>query len=284
MIARHRRRPGHDRVLIFFVIAFLLSWLPWPLVLLNPDSSPMVPFGPLLAAVVAAALSGGLRSVRGLLGQLGRWRSAPRWYLAGLLLPVALTWLSVELAVVAGGSAAVHRPLDWAEVATTFASTVILVGLFEEVGWRGYAFDALQRRWSGLRPALLVGVVWALWHLPLLVSDPTRQRPALQFVILVIAQSLFFSWLYNSTTAGLVVVILGHAAVDTAARFMLPQFTGSSYQLVWWIQTVLWVVLAIVAALQLQHGGRSVGGTRPSERSPVRAGRRLSGEGRRVDA
>ena len=279
MNASHRRRPGHDRVLIFFVLAFALSWLPWPLVLLNPDSSPMVPFGPLLAAVVAAALSGGLRSVRGLLGQLGRWRAAPRWYLAALLLPLVLTWLAVELTVVAGGSPLAHRPLDWTLVITTFVSTVILVGLFEEVGWRGYALPALQQRWRGLRPALLIGVIWALWHLPLLISDPSRQRPVLQFVILVIAQSLFFSWLYSSTTAGLVLAVLGHAAVDTVGRFMLPQFTGSSYQLVWWIQTALWVVLAMVAALELQRSGRSVGETRSTDRSPARLGQRLSGEG-----
>jgi hypothetical protein len=49
----NRRRE----LLLYFVLAFLLSWLPWPLVALNADSSPMVPFGPLIAAVIVAALS-----------------------------------------------------------------------------------------------------------------------------------------------------------------------------------------------------------------------------------
>ena len=55
--ARRRDLP------LYFVLAFGLSWLPWPLVALNPDSSPMVPFGPLLAAVIASALTGGHRGL-----------------------------------------------------------------------------------------------------------------------------------------------------------------------------------------------------------------------------
>ena len=79
----------HDLTL-FFVLAFLLSWLAWPLVILNPGSSPLLPFGPLIAAAVVAALSGRLRE---LFGQLGRWRAAPRWYLAAVLVPVGVTAL-----------------------------------------------------------------------------------------------------------------------------------------------------------------------------------------------
>jgi hypothetical protein len=46
---------------------------------------------------------------------------------------------------------------------------------------------------SGLRAALLLGVIWATWHLPELVSDPTGQRPVIQFLVLVVAQSVFLS-------------------------------------------------------------------------------------------
>ena len=121
----------HDLPL-FFVLAFLLSWLAWPLVALNPESSPLLPFGPLIAAAVVAALSGGLRE---LFGQLGRWRSAPRWYLAAVLVPVAVTALAAVVTVAAGGSASAGPGLPgWAQVAATFLSTVVLVGLFEEVG------------------------------------------------------------------------------------------------------------------------------------------------------
>jgi membrane protease YdiL (CAAX protease family) len=245
--ARRRDLP------LYFVLAFGLSWWPWPLVAMNPDSSPMVPFGPLLAAIIAAALTGGRRELRRLVTQLGRWPSTPYWYLIALLVPVLITGLAAGLTVALGGAPAgpPSRP-DAGAVLATFVSTVVIVGLFEEVGWRGYALPRLQQKMTGLRAALLLGVIWGLWHLPLLVSDPSRQRPVTQFVILVVAQSVVLTWLYNSTRASLPLVIISHATIDTVARFVLPQFTGSDYQLIWWCQAALWTGLALLVAAATQ--------------------------------
>ena len=257
----------HDLPL-FFVLAFLLSWLAWPLVILNPESSPLLPFGPLIAAAVVAALSGRLRE---LFGQLGRWRSAPRWYLAAVLVPVAVTALAAVVTVAAGGSASAGPGLPgWAQVAATFLSTVVLVGLFEEVGWRGFALPRLQQRMSGRRAALLLGVIWAAWHLPELVSDPTGQRPVIQFLVLVVAQSVFLSWLYNGSAAGLPLVIISHATVDTAARFVLPPFAASSPQLVWWSLAGLWVVAAVIVAGRGRWSGPAVRDVRGDDRAAAR--------------
>ena len=59
--------------MLYFALAYLLSWALWPLVILNPSSSPLIPFGPLLAAVIVALLAGGVRELWVLLKQLGRW-------------------------------------------------------------------------------------------------------------------------------------------------------------------------------------------------------------------
>jgi membrane protease YdiL (CAAX protease family) len=67
---------------------------------------------------------------------------------------------------------------------------------------------------SGLAAALLLGGIWALWHLPELVSEPSGQRPPIQFVVLVVAQSVFFTWLYNSTDGSLLLIILLHTSFD----------------------------------------------------------------------
>jgi uncharacterized protein len=52
--------------LLYFILAYALSWSIWPLVLVNPESIPLVPFGPLIAAVIVALLGGGLRELRAL--------------------------------------------------------------------------------------------------------------------------------------------------------------------------------------------------------------------------
>jgi membrane protease YdiL (CAAX protease family) len=239
----------HDLVL-YFVLAYLLSWALWPLVILNPTSSPLVPFGPLIAAVIVALLAGGRHELWALLRQLGRWRVHPIWYVIALLGPFVLAGLTAALAVAAGAPVrGTGDYTNWRAITFFFLSTVIIVGLFEEVGWRGFALPRLQLRLNAIWAALVLGVLWALWHLPELISDPTGQRPPVQFLLWALALSVIFSWLYNSTNGSLPIVIICHAAIDTAGRFMLPEFVGDGYQLVWWFMVALYVLVAVIVIL-----------------------------------
>jgi uncharacterized protein len=248
------RAPGnwaarHD-LLLFFALAYLLSWALWPLVILNPTSSPLVPFGPLIAAVVVSLLAGGPRELWALLRQLTRWRVHPIWYVIALLGPCVVAVVAGALAVATGAS--MQRSGAYADlgaVGFTFLSTVIFVGLFEEVGWRGFALPRLQRRLDAIWAALVLGVLWALWHLPELISDPMRQRPPLQFIVWVLALSVIFTWLYNSTNGSLPIVIICHAAIDTVGRYLLPEFSNGGYQVVWWSMVGIYVVIAIIVVL-----------------------------------
>ena len=239
----------HDLVL-YFVLAYLLSWALWPLVILNPTSSPLVPFGPLIAAVIVALLAGGRHELWALLRQLGRWRVHPLWYVIALLGPFVLAGLTAALAVAAGAPVrGTGDYTNWRAITFFFFSTVIIVGLFEEVGWRGFALPRLQLRLDAIWAALVLGVLWALWHLPELISDPTGQRPPVQFLLWALALSVIFSWLYNSTNGSLPIVIICHAAIDTAGRFMLPEFVGDGYQLVWGFMVALYVLVAVIVIL-----------------------------------
>ena len=65
---------ARHEVTLFMVLAFAISWSVWPLVLLNPASSAIVPFGPAVAAVVVAGSARGRQGLRDLLGQLLRFR------------------------------------------------------------------------------------------------------------------------------------------------------------------------------------------------------------------
>jgi hypothetical protein len=145
---------------------------------------------------------------------------------------------------------------DWIVLPATILSPVIVVGLFEEIGWRGFALPALpalQVRLGFLGAALVVGVAWALWHLPLLVSDPTRPRPAAQFVILVVAQSFVFAYVCGRTRGSLPVVILLHACINNGVQLVLPRFEQDDYSIVWWCLAGIFVVLAIVVVARPRY-------------------------------
>jgi hypothetical protein len=60
---------------------------------------------------------------------------------------------------------------------------------------------------------------------------------------------VILAWLYNSTNGSLPIVIICHAAINTAGRFTLPEFSGESYQVVWWFMVGLYVVAAVIVTL-----------------------------------
>jgi membrane protease YdiL (CAAX protease family) len=102
--------------------------------------------------------------------------------------------------------------------------------------------------------SLIVGVIWASWHLPELLSDVTGQRPPLQFVVWIVAQSVVYTWVYNGTRGSVLLVILMHGSTNTIGRFLFPLVLGgASYGRLWWLLAALWwaVALAVIAVFEM---------------------------------
>ncbi len=74
MHAQPSQQTSIRSLLVFFILAFALSWWPWPLVLLNPDSVALLPWSPLVAALIMAAVVGGRQGLKDLLSRTVRWR------------------------------------------------------------------------------------------------------------------------------------------------------------------------------------------------------------------
>ena len=91
-IARHR-------IGVFLVLAFAFSWWPWPAAVLNPESSAMVSFGPIIAAFVVTAVAGGRRQVVGLLRAVVRWRVPWSRYVIALAGPFLIAGVTGVIAM-----------------------------------------------------------------------------------------------------------------------------------------------------------------------------------------
>src|SRR5215212_2977575 len=217
----------HD-LSVFLILAFALSWFIWPLVLANPNSVPMIPYGPFIAVFVVLALTRGWTGVRDLLASMARLRVGSRWYAVALLVPIAITLVALYLAALFGAPTPTAADFaGWYTLPLIFLSTTLINGPFtEEPGWRGFLLPRLQSKYAPLTASLIVGAIWATWHLPLLISDPTGQRPALQFVAMLLAQSVVFAWVYNGTRGSVLLVILMHGSANTIARMLAPYGDG----------------------------------------------------------
>lgn len=267
----------HD-LIVFLVLAFVLAWWAWPLVLLNPESVAMLPWSPIIAAFTVLALTRGWAGVGDLLRSIVRWRVGLRWYAVALLLPVAITLVAFYLnALLFGGRT--PTAADFAGLYAlpfVFLSTTLIKGPFtEEPGWRGFLLPRLQSNYSPLVASLVVGFIWASWHLPLLLSDPSGQRPPLQFFVLVVAQSVVFTWVYNGTRGSVLLVILMHAMTNSFLSLLAPTVLDSAvYGLFWWVQAALWWVVALaVIALTGMAGDRAPAMEAPATPSAASAAR-----------
>jgi membrane protease YdiL (CAAX protease family) len=128
---------------------------------------------------------------------------------------------------------------------------LILGPLSEEIGWRGYALERLQTRWNALTSSLIIGLVWALWHLPLFLMVGTSQHelgiPFIGFLVGLMATSILYTWLYNNTQQSLWSAILLHWLFTYAVQVLS---SGVSRSLLYnWLEYLPYVIMAVVVIL-----------------------------------
>jgi membrane protease YdiL (CAAX protease family) len=269
--------------LVYFVIAFAFTWFFWGLAALGArEVIPALPgvtvigtFGPLVAAVIVTARESGRAGVRSMLSRVVRWRVAPIWYGVALLGPLVLTLAAmvVEVALLGGqppslGVLIGELPSSLLTLVVTAVYMLIFVTLGEEVGWRGYALPALQARYSALLASLILGVLWALWHLPVFFNPDTSYSnlPFLLFLVFMVPVAILITWLFNSSGGSVLMAMFFHAVINASDELwkVLPEYSGKisaveaaaatvHYYLV--LTFVLWVAVVVVV---LVYGPRDL--------------------------
>jgi membrane protease YdiL (CAAX protease family) len=218
----------------FFALAYALSWLilvPAGLGLL-PDSAGILawlaPFGPAVAAFVVTALTGGRPAVGQLLRRMVQWRVGIHWYLL-ILFGVPLVELLGAFAVL--GS----MPLDdlaqnWPLIFTSYLPqvlvAVVVIGLAEETGWRGFALPRLQERPGPLVGTAVLAVVWAGWHLPNLLFGGWTGASYALWLVGTLAVAFVYTWLFNNTDGSILLAALLHAATNMSSGLVLDLVPG----------------------------------------------------------
>ena len=215
----------------YFVLAFAFTWALWvPAALEARGLIPSLPipatflgaFGPLVAAVVVTAQHDGRAGLRSLLGRVLRWRVPPIWYGVTILGPILLYLTAMALNVALGGQPHDLEVMIGALPIVLAISVYMLitVALGEEVGWRGYALPALQARYSALLASVILGVMWALWHLPLFFNPDTiyGNLPFVVQLALQVPFAILLTWVYNSTGGSVLLVMLLHAVFNAGGQ------------------------------------------------------------------
>ncbi len=226
--------PRNRSALAYVALTFALSipfWIAGALT--NHQLLPALPISALAVVCVVGAAAilvyreHGRASVVALLQRSFDFKrvSAKIWYVPSILLMPGIMALSYVVMRLMG----VQLPVPQFSVVTALMLLVVffIAAAGEELGWSGYAIDLLQARFGALGGAVLLGVVWAVWHVIPLLSVQRSLEWIAWWSLGTVAARVIITWLYNNTGRSVFVAILFHAMINVT--WQLFPVNGSYY-------------------------------------------------------
>lgn len=259
-----RTRVASSRALVaYFVLAYAVSWAIEISIVLSVRG--MIPFevplwihylascGPLVAAIVVAAVYEGRQGVKKLFAGLAIWRVGPGYAFFAIVLPFLLFALAVVASRIMQGAwpnLGLLAEVDYLPrlgVPLALGLWLLTFGLAEEVGWRGFALPRLQANRSALSASVIIGLLWAGWHFPAFFYRDTYIAMGLwlgypMLAFSVVTASIVLTWLFNGTKGSLLMVVLFHGLFDF---FSVSAAGGPAAATVMSVPLVLWMVFVI---------------------------------------
>jgi uncharacterized protein len=233
------------RLVTFFVLSYALAWWAWPLYGLGIFSELMFfAIGPLLAALIVIAIAEGRPGFRDLGSRIIRWRVAWYWYAVAVGFPLAVRFVTAMVNVGPGGAPAPEwTDLAWSSFALAFLVRLVnpMDGpLGEEPGWRGFALPRMQARMSPLVSAVILGVLVAGWHLPLVVDGDIGPIG----LVSTFSITIFYVWLFNHARGSVLLTLIAHSTQGSITMSDLG-FVGADLSRQEWLECVAWSIVAI---------------------------------------
>lgn len=236
-------------VIWFFTLTYVMSWgiwLPSRLFLSSifPEISSSLHtlgiFAPTFAAIIVTGAIKGEPGIIELLKRITYWRVGWPWYLFALFSTAVMGFLAIRLYVIIGGIAPAFSFSFF-----IYLPGILTMGLTEEYGWRGFALPELQKKFSALTSAVIIGVIWASWHFVITPGNPLFR---LGFTLEIVLLSIIFTWLYNNTNGSILLVALYHTVMNILGdNLRIPAIPG-----LWLIYLLL--ELLLVAVIVWRYG------------------------------
>lgn len=251
-------------LLIFFVLVFGISWGAI-IIIAGPKGFPVteeqaitlgmaILLGPSIAGILLTSLTFGFRN---LLSHLGKWRVGLRWYSVALFTAPVST--IIVLTLLSFFSADFQPNVFLSDEKSNLLMMAIIagltVGIFEELGWTGFAVPIMKQHRSILGTGVIVGFIWGMWHFPLFweLESFTSLLPFSLLLVKLFSwlppYRVIMVWVYEHTES-LLVVILMHVSLVSTLLIFDPLVKGLSLLTFLLVRAIVLWVLAIAITLR----------------------------------
>ena len=281
---RGETRQTVTSLAVLLLMVFALTWVVWvPRALdsqgiIRSDLAVTLGAGWTYAPAAAAFLFLALQRGQGAVVALGRrlldWRIGWRWLGIIVAVPAVVAIGTAVVTGVLGGGPGAALPVVVGMPAPLILVTLVTLaltdGVGEETAWRGVTLPYLLTLTNAAAASLVLGLVWALWHVPLLFTRGAVMAGASLPLLLALlpAQAVFYTWVYQHTRGSVLAAALLHGVIGLMSRGSpVAEATGRPELVrlaLWWI----------VAALLVARYGRNL---TAEGRSP-RPGRGTAGQ------
>jgi len=245
----------------YFICTYAISWL-GALILIAPkllrgqhlekmDGIQMFPImiiGPAVSGVLFTSMTEGRKGLRNLWFRIKKWRVSIKWYLFAILTPLCLVLVTLVL---------MQRIIS-----PSFGPNFFVFGflfgipavILEEVGWTGFALPHLRLKRDLLVSGIILGSLWALWHIPVIdflgSASPHGSYLVLFFLSfssILMAMRLLMSWVYSNSNSILLAQFMHAMSTGCLATFG-PVALRPGQEALWYAlySLLLWVVVLFI--------------------------------------
>jgi membrane protease YdiL (CAAX protease family) len=227
--------------------------------------------GPGVAGILLTGLLYGRAGLREFRSRLLKWRVGARWYAVALLTaPLVFVAVFVPLSLISPEFLPrIFITSEKASVLLIGIAAGLVAGIFEELGWTGFAIPRMRQRYGVLGTGLFTGVLWAAWHLLQgywasgVTSGELSQALWLANAIVgtlvgsLVAYRVLMVWVYERTGGSLPVAMLMHVSLTFFTIIVFPPSAVMANLISGYAYTaMLWVVVAVVALANHGHLSR----------------------------
>jgi membrane protease YdiL (CAAX protease family) len=265
------------RPIRFYLTVFVFTWAFWISAVFVPEYLRMTfmllgLFVPSVTAI-ATVLTSRSKALKQDLRQkmFGAFRVKPPVVIAAIIAFFAIIAVSILFSTLAGQSLkqfSFTEDFSFSIAGSPALLTIVLAALLEELGWRGYAEDAIASYCSWWKESVIFGAVWALWHLPLFFIPGTYHYNILQqsplymanFFVSIMPLGFIVTWVYVKNNRSIFATMIFHFFVNLLQeKVAMTQITKCVETLVLFAAAAIVVVCNRDLFFETRHVGNLLG-------------------------